>query len=249
MKCTMLGTSEIHNTALLAHSDLSPSKPSSIRGPHAEESSSPSRINPIFGGIEDTVTLSGNEATSSHSEFEDSPYSTSEEEDPNELNEEEELVLQKLKARDQEVRAHESAHLAASGGLAQGGPTYSYQIGPDGRQYAVGGEVSIDTSTGNTTEETIQKMYRVIAAAMAPGDPSAQDTKVAAQAAQKVAEARTQQVEEQTEEQKDTSASTEIPSEESERTDEEQATEHYESIGLTSLYATTIHTPQFNAYA
>jgi hypothetical protein len=55
--------------------------------------------------------------------------------------------LAKLKARDREVRAHEAAHSAAAGSLAKGDPSLTFQRGSDGRLYAVGGEVNIDTST------------------------------------------------------------------------------------------------------
>lgn len=91
--------------------------------------------------------------------------------------------LVKLRARDREVRAHEQAHIAAAGGLAQGGATFSFQLGPDGKQYAIGGEVSIDTSpvSGNP-EATIRKAQQIRAAALSPPDPSAQDQAVAASA-------------------------------------------------------------------
>ena len=59
-----------------------------------------------------------------------------------ELSEEERRILNELRARDAEVRAH----LAAAGPYANGAPTFEFQTGPDGRQYAVGGEVSIDAS-------------------------------------------------------------------------------------------------------
>jgi len=100
------------------------------------------------------------------------------------LTEEEKQQVEELKKRDAEVRAHEQAHLAAAAGLAQGGPTYVFQTGPDGKQYAVGGHVKIDTSKGRTPEETIQKARQIRSAAMAPSDPSPQDMKVAARAAQ-----------------------------------------------------------------
>ena len=94
--------------------------------------------------------------------------------------------LQKV---DQEVRAHEAAHLAAAGGHAKGGASFTYQQGPDGNRYAVGGEVSIDMSTGATPDETISKMRIVRRAALAPADPSPQDQKVAAQATINMTEA------------------------------------------------------------
>ncbi len=90
--------------------------------------------------------------------------------------------VRQLAARDREVRQHEQAHLAASGGLAKSGASYSMQTGPDGKQYAVGGEVSIDTSPGKTPEETLRKARIIQAAALAPADPSGQDRAVAAAA-------------------------------------------------------------------
>lgn len=108
-----------------------------------------------------------------------------------ELSEEERQILKELKARDAEVRAHEQAHLAAAGPYANGAPKYDYQTGPDGKQYAVGGEVSIDTSpVPGDLEATVRKAQTVKRAALAPRDPSPQDIKVAAQAAQLEAQAR-----------------------------------------------------------
>lgn len=92
--------------------------------------------------------------------------------------------IDELQKTDRAVRAHEQAHLAAAAGLAVSGATFSYQSGPDGKQYAVGGEVSIDASPGRTPEETIAKANNIQAAALAPVDPSAQDRAVAARAAQ-----------------------------------------------------------------
>src|SRR5437660_12427756 len=67
---------------------------------------------------------------------------------------------------------------------ARGGPSYQYQTGPDGKQYAIGGEVSIDTSpVPGDPAATAQKARVVQAAANAPADPSTQDRQVAAQAA------------------------------------------------------------------
>ena len=90
--------------------------------------------------------------------------------------------LQQLKARDTEVRAHEQAHSRAGGQYASA-PSYQYTRGPDGRQYAVAGEVTTDASEipGNP-KPTITKMDIVIRAALAPAEPSSQDSKVAAQA-------------------------------------------------------------------
>ena len=103
---------------------------------------------------------------------------------------EDQAKIDQLKARDLEVRQHEQAHLAAAGGLATSGASYTYQLGPNGVNYAVGGEVDIDTSPGRTPEETIDKARQIQAAALAPADPSSQDRNVAARAAQMQQEAQ-----------------------------------------------------------
>jgi len=98
--------------------------------------------------------------------------------------------IRSLKMRDSEVLAHERAH-SAVGGQYAGSPTYSYQSGPDGVKYAVGGEVSIDTSkVANDPQATLQKAQQIKAAALAPAAPSAQDRRVAAKADQMAAQAR-----------------------------------------------------------
>ena len=101
----------------------------------------------------------------------------------------EQKVDDQVEQRDREVKAHEQAHAAIGGALA-GSPSYSYQTGPDGKRYAVGGEVPIDVSIEADPEETIRKMQIVQAAALAPAEPSSQDRKVAAQAARNITEAR-----------------------------------------------------------
>jgi hypothetical protein len=98
--------------------------------------------------------------------------------------------VKELKARDAEVRAHEQAHIAAAGGIAVSGPTYTYQTGPDGQKYAIGGEVNIDMSPESEPEATIRKMQQVRRAALAPADPSPQDRAVASAASQIEAQAR-----------------------------------------------------------
>ena len=122
--------------------------------------------------------------------FSDSQTSTqTDDSDSEELSEEEQKQVSDLKERDAEVRAHEAAH-AATGGRFAGSPSFEYQVGPDGKRYAIGGEVSIDTSPidGNP-QATIDKLRQVQAAALAPAEPSDQDRKVAQQAAAKLREA------------------------------------------------------------
>jgi hypothetical protein len=101
-----------------------------------------------------------------------------------ELTYEEMKLVEKLKERDQEVRSHEQAHLAAAGGHARGGASYEYESGPDGKSYAVAGHVDIDVSPVNgNPEATLQKAMTVQRAALAPAEPSGADRAVAAQAA------------------------------------------------------------------
>lgn len=108
------------------------------------------------------------------------------------LDEQQLKELQQLKARDREVRAHEAAHQAV-GGQYSGAVSYSFQRGPDGNQYAIGGEVSIDISPiQGDPQATIEKMRIVRAAAMAPAQPSAQDRAVAAQAMQLMLQAQSE---------------------------------------------------------
>lgn len=108
-----------------------------------------------------------------------------------ELSPEDKRVQQQLQSRDREVRAHEAAHIAAGAGLIRSGMSFTYQVGPDERRYAVGGEVSIDTSpVANDPEATLLKAQQIQVAALAPADPSAQDRAVAASAAQMALDAR-----------------------------------------------------------
>lgn len=107
------------------------------------------------------------------------------------LTEEEQKQVEELKARDTEVRAHEQAHIAAGGSYVRGGARYDYQTGPDGKKYAVGGEVSIDTSAvEGDPQATINKAQVILKAALAPAEPSGQDKAVASQARQMMASAR-----------------------------------------------------------
>ncbi|MCG8439585.1 MAG: hypothetical protein MI751_15990 [Pseudomonadales bacterium] len=98
------------------------------------------------------------------------------------LTEEEQRQVEELQQRDREVKAHELAHKSVGGRYVTGG-SFTYQTGPDGVRYAIGGEVSIDTSSESTPEETLRKAELIRRAALAPADPSPQDYRVASQAA------------------------------------------------------------------
>ncbi len=97
--------------------------------------------------------------------------------------------VRELQSIDRNVKAHEAAHQAAGGGLA-GAASFSYTRGPDNQMYATAGEVPIRMQKGRTPEETIANARQVVAAAMAPADPSPQDYRVAANALKMEFEAR-----------------------------------------------------------
>lgn len=103
------------------------------------------------------------------------------------------------------------AHLAAAGSYAMSTPQYSYEIGPDGNAYAVGGEVKMDVSGEVSPEKTIEKAKSLRRAAMAPLHPSAQDfaavtavNSLEAQASRQIREEQAQQAELRSQSQKET---------------------------------------------
>lgn len=110
-----------------------------------------------------------------------------------ELSQEQRQLVEKLKARDREVRAHEQAHLSAAGNLAVSGARYDYVAGPDGQRYASGGDVGIDVSeVAGDPQATLLKADTIRRAALAPANPSAQDQSVAARAAAMANKARSE---------------------------------------------------------
>jgi hypothetical protein len=143
-------------------------------------------------GEQNPVTGEESEEESSEQEIDSSKKSSTGET----LSEEEQAEVQNLRERDREVRTHEQAHVAAGGSHVRGGIKYEYQAGPDGRRYAVGGEVSIDTSpVSGDPQKTIQKAQQIRRAALAPAEPSGADRQAAAAAAQMEAAARTELIE------------------------------------------------------
>ena len=92
------------------------------------------------------------------------------------------VVTQNLAQRDREVKNHERIH-ASIGGAFTSAPNFDYQKGPDGQLYAVGGDVSIDTSAvAGDPRATLEKAQVIIRAALSVSEPSVQDRRVAAQA-------------------------------------------------------------------
>jgi hypothetical protein len=121
-------------------------------------------------------------------------------EDESGLTDSEQQAVAELKQRDQEVRRHEQAHLAAAGPYLRSGPQYDLVIGPDGKSYAQGGEVQLDAAPiEGDPAATLRKLEAVQRAALAPADPSAEDRRVAAVATRGIAEARQELAAEQSE--------------------------------------------------
>jgi hypothetical protein len=109
---------------------------------------------------------------------------------PDGLTAKERRIVAELQRIDRQVRAHEQAHLAVAGGLARG-VSFRFATGPDGRRYAVGGEVRIDAApVKGDPQATIRKAQQVRAAANAPANPSPQDRAMAAQASAMETQAR-----------------------------------------------------------
>lgn len=131
------------------------------------------------------------------------------------LTPEQEQEIAKLKARDAEVKAHEQAHLAAASGINASAPVYDYQMGPDGKEYAVGGEVTVSFQQSNDPEENLSNAETMKAAALAPAQPSSQDRAAAAAAEKMIEEAEkeiTQQKEESVKEPSKTDETKNAPS-------------------------------------
>lgn len=136
--------------------------------------------------------------------------------------------VQRLKAREAKVIAHESAHKSA-GGAVTGAVTYQYTTGPDGKRYITGGEVSISIQGGSTPEQTISNMEQVIRAALAPADPSPQDRAVASQAAAVEQQAKQEQTAIKNEETKEKQAENAAKNEEAKAKKEESAAKSEET--------------------
>lgn len=101
--------------------------------------------------------------------------------------------VDRLRSTDTKVKQHEQAH-ASAGGAYAGAIQLTYTQGPDGKNYAVAGEVPIDTSPERDPDATIEKMETVKRAALAPADPSSQDRAVAQRAEAQEAQARVEKL-------------------------------------------------------
>lgn len=102
--------------------------------------------------------------------------------------------LEALKKRDEHVRGHEANHTGAPGVITIGSPNYSFQIGPDGKPYAVGGKVTLATVGTKNPTVARERAGALKRAALANGDPSPQDLAAASSARDMENEASLQEV-------------------------------------------------------
>lgn len=169
---------------------------SSLESPHSRVQVTPAYQPPESSHPVDNVATAGN-FTAQTSESDTDPSNRTLQADKlslsnaaEQLTTEDLRLIQALSQRDREVRAHEAAHLAAAGRYAGSGANFTYQRGPNGVSYAIGGEVSLDTSTPSDPQQALAKAQQIRAAALAPAQPSGQDRAVAAQATQAATQAK-----------------------------------------------------------
>lgn len=116
-----------------------------------------------------------------------------------EIVKQEQEISRELAERDREVRAHEQTH-ASIGGQYASAPSYTYERGPDGRMYAVSGEVKIDTSPiPNDPQATLEKAEIIQRAALSVAEPSSADRAAAADARAMAVEARAEMLQQEKE--------------------------------------------------
>lgn len=107
------------------------------------------------------------------------------------LDQEDQARLAEMRARDKDVRDQKAAQARAAAPYA-GAANFEYETGPDGRQYAVSGEVKIDVSaTVGDASETARKMEQILSATLAADELSVEDRRVLAEARKQRLEAQT----------------------------------------------------------
>lgn len=86
----------------------------------------------------------------------------------------EKATVAQLQSRDSAVRQEERAHAAAAGPYGSA-PQYEYQIGPDGKAYAIGGHVDVGVSMTGSAADRDRALATLQNAALAPNAPSGAD--------------------------------------------------------------------------
>ncbi len=91
------------------------------------------------------------------------------------LSDNEQKAVNELKSRDKEVRLHEAEHMRNPELISVGGPKFTYAIGPDGKAYAIGGNVTLTTGKPKSPEDAMQKAMALKNSSMGVGEPSSKD--------------------------------------------------------------------------
>ena len=86
-------------------------------------------------------------------------------------------VLNKFKNKDNEIRTHEQTH--ASLGTTTAPINYNFQVGPDGKLYAMGGSVRFDTSIPSNPENARVKLEELKDASSSVSPLSGADASIA----------------------------------------------------------------------
>lgn len=86
-------------------------------------------------------------------------------------------VIDKFENLDAKTKTHEQAH--ASSGTTTAPIQYNYQVGPDGRLYATGGSVRLDTTIPEDEGAANAKLEELKDASSAPSELSAADAQIA----------------------------------------------------------------------
>ncbi|MFC1583907.1 putative metalloprotease CJM1_0395 family protein, partial [Candidatus Neomarinimicrobiota bacterium] len=167
-------------------------------------------INEIVPGRTDETNERGKPDSASSDPAASASDSTTKNLDSTDLTPEEKEQVRELREQDTRVRRHEQAHVTAGGRYIKSRAQFQFELGPDGKLYAVSGEVQIDTSkVPDDPEATVLKAQTVRRAALAPSDPSAQDRSVASEANRMEFEARMEITQQRVEESRPTDESSE----------------------------------------
>lgn len=86
-------------------------------------------------------------------------------------------VVEKFKSKDKEIRNHEQIH--ANLGKSSSPINYNYQMGPDGKLYAMGGYVKLDVSMPTDPKAAMAKIEQIKKASSSPNDLSTADLGIA----------------------------------------------------------------------
>jgi hypothetical protein len=100
--------------------------------------------------------------------------------------------VRELERIDRVVRAQENVLRAVAPDVVRGEPTFEFEVGPDGRRYAIEGESHIELPKGGEPEAEAEEAARALRAALAATGGASADTSIALRAAGIEARARAQ---------------------------------------------------------